>query len=416
MHELYISYVAIGLTVLVLSFSVRVVKEKLWLSEPLLAVLAGIAIGPYALDLVSPRLWGDEEKILEELARLTLAVSLIGVAFRLPHRWVYSHWRPLAVVLLAGMPLMWVMSSLCGLWILDLPVLETLLLAALIVPTDPVVASSIVTGPLAESHVEPDTRHLISAESGANDGLAFLLVMLPALLLDRPAADALAHWSTVVLFGKVLGSIAGGAVAGHLLSMALRRAHYRAPSEQSSLLAVSVAAAIALLGIARLLGGDGILAVFAAGLALNRGLGEKEGREKARFERLEGSITRFLDIPIFILFGLLLPWHGWWVQGWPLLAFGASILLLRRVPVVLVLCPWLAPVRRLRDALYVGWFGPIAVAAIVYVTWADVKQGYPHLWTIGSFVIFASIVVHGITATPLTRLYHAKRRGNGRPS
>lgn len=33
------------------------------------------------------------------------------------------------------------------------------------------------------------------------------------------------------------------------------------------------------------------------------------------------------------------------------------------------------------------------------------KEGYEELWTIGSLVIFVSILVHGITATPFTRLY-----------
>ncbi len=71
------------------------------------------------------------------------------------------------------MPLMWIISSICGWWILGLPVLQAMLLGALITPTDPVVASSIITSEMATKTVAEDTRHLISAESGANDGLAF---------------------------------------------------------------------------------------------------------------------------------------------------------------------------------------------------------------------------------------------------
>lgn len=87
--------------------------------------------------------------------------------------------------------------------VLGLPALQALLLGALVAPTDPVVSSSIVTGDLAEEHVDADARHLISAESGVNDGLAFLLVMLPALLLESSPAKALVHWTVVSLLGKV---------------------------------------------------------------------------------------------------------------------------------------------------------------------------------------------------------------------
>lgn len=61
--------------------------------------------------------------------------------------------------------------------------LMALAVGATITPTDPVVAALIVTGQVAESTLPRDTRTILSTESGANDGLAYLLVLLPLLLL-----------------------------------------------------------------------------------------------------------------------------------------------------------------------------------------------------------------------------------------
>ena len=172
-----------------------------------------------------------------------------------------------------------------------------------------------------------------------------------------------------------------------------------------SMLAVTLAVAISLLGLAKLLHGDAILAVFAAGLALNWLIGGEEGYEKSHHEHMQETMKRFFDVPIFVFFGMILPVNEWLQEGLPLLLFCFAILLFRRLPVLLLLYRFLKPVERISDALFVGWFGPIAVAAMVYATWANVQEGYERLWHLGSCVIFVSILIHGITATPFTRWY-----------
>ena len=139
METLYSGYTIIGVTVLVLAISAGFVKNELWLSEPLLSMLVGIIAGPVGFALFDPAKLGNQQQVLEELARLTLAISLIGVAFRLPNRWIRRKWKSLLIMLLAGMPLMWFISSFCGWLIMGLPLLQALLLGALITPTDPVV-------------------------------------------------------------------------------------------------------------------------------------------------------------------------------------------------------------------------------------------------------------------------------------
>lgn len=411
MDTVYLTYAILGACVLVLALGAGPIKKFLWISEPLFILLVGIAVGPIGVGLLDSQQFGNPNKVLEELARLTLAMSLMGVALRLPNTWIRERWRALTVILLLGMPLMWIVSSLCGWFVLGLPALQALLLGALVTPTDPVVSSSIVTGDLAEEHVDADVRHLISAESGANDGLAFLLVMLPALLLEHAPAEALTHWAVVVLFGKVIGSILGGILVGFIVAKVLDRTYQWEHAHHASLLAVTSAIALTLLGSAKLLHGDGILAIFAAGLTFNWIIREEKGHEEAQHERMQETIKRFFDVPVFGFFGMMLPWHDWAAIGWPLAGFTAAVLLFRRVPILLLLFPLLGPVHRIRDALFIGWFGPVAVAAMFYATWVEAREGSSELWTIGSFVIFVSIIVHGVTAIPLTRLYGRTRVG-----
>jgi NhaP-type Na+/H+ or K+/H+ antiporter len=81
----------------------------------------------------------------------------------------------------------------------------------------------------------------------------------------------------------------------------------------------------------------------------------------------------------------------------------AGVLLLRRPPVVLLLAPWLPDVRGWREALVAGWFGPVAVAATYYAALAAHRLGETVVWDAVTLVVAASVVVHGVTAVPLTR-------------
>jgi sodium/hydrogen antiporter len=65
------------------------------------------------------------------------------------------------------------------------------------------------------------------------------------------------------------------------------------------------------------------------------------------------------------------------------------------------------------NALFLGWFGPIGVAALYYANLSLKETGIEAAWTVGSLVICASILAHGVTAAPLTKLYG--RRAQGEP-
>ena len=391
-------------TVLVLGVGAGYVKNRLWLSEPLIALLVGILIGPAAANLANLESSGiPETPLLKEVAQITLAISVMGAALRLPPGYERRNWRELAVILSLGMPLMWLASSAVAVVVLGVPVLLALAIGAALTPTDPVLSDSIVTGKIAEDGVPARMRNAISAEAGANDGLGVLLVFLPILLLDQPGPQALERWAADVLVHKVLVGLAVGLAIGWVSARCFRWIIRQPFSEQPSVLSLALALSFAVLAIDRLLDAAAILAVFVAGLAFNRATA---AHEEAWHEHMQTAVARFFDIPIFIFVGMILPWNAWLDLGWTGVAFALAVLLLRRLPAWFLIRPLLKSVTRRREVLFNGWFGPIGIAAIFYATELREKlDSGERAWAVITLVVFGSIALHGITATPLTRAF-----------
>jgi NhaP-type Na+/H+ or K+/H+ antiporter len=195
------------------------------------------------------------------------------------------------------------------------------------------------------------------------------------------------------LFGTLLGY-----EAGRLLVWA----EAKRTIEKTSFLAYTVALSLLVLGAAELIQTDSILAVFVAGVAFDMVVG---GRERAEEEGVQEAVNQFFTLPFFTLLGLALPWDQWLALGWPGIALAASVLVLRRLPAVLILTPFIRRLHGLGDAFFFGWFGPIGVAALFYAILALRHTEQEEAWIVGSLLICASIVVHGLTATPFTKLY-----------
>jgi NhaP-type Na+/H+ or K+/H+ antiporter len=318
--------------------------------------------------------------------------------------------RPVALLLTLGMVGMWLATSVLAYLILGLAPLAALLIGAILAPTDPVVASAIVTGRFAQNHLPDRVRSTLSLESGANDGLGYLFVLLPVLLLqqgapqagDGGAGQAVHVWLVDVVGVGVLLAIGIGLVLGALTGLALRVLDRRGIVEEHSLLSLSVALSLLAVTGAKLAGSDGILAAFTAGLGFNLTI---DRRQEQAEENIQEAIAKLFNLPIFVLLGLALPVADWRAFGPSALLFAGAVLLLRRPPVLLLLGPLLGGRLERRDVAFLGWFGPIGVAALYYSLLAVRETDLTSAWPLASMVITTSVVVHGITAAPLTRRY-----------
>ncbi|MGY1848247.1 cation:proton antiporter domain-containing protein [Blastococcus sp. SYSU DS1021] len=377
--------------------------RRLPISEPLLALAIGVVLGPAVLGLLPLPDLLEDHGWLHTATRMLLAVSVMSVALRYPAREARARWRPVLLLLAVVMPVMALVSTGLAAATLGLGLGVAALLGAALAPTDPVLASNVVTGKPAEEDLPGRDRQVLSLESGANDGLALPLVLV-AVALAGPLSLGEALLESL---WQVAGAVLLGALLGWLGGRALRAGADHGATDPGPELVFTVVLALAVLGIGGLIHIDGILAVFVCGLAFNA---VSTGRERVADVRIDEAVNRFVVLPLFVAFGALLPWAQWRELGWSGVLFAALILLLRRPPVIYLLrrALGLAP----PDAAYLGWFGPIGISALFYLTLESERLAIdPVVLAAGSLVVAASTLAHGLTATLGRRLYRGATGG-----
>ncbi|MCA9629863.1 MAG: cation:proton antiporter [Myxococcales bacterium] len=398
-----------GGTVLVLGVMSALVKNRLIVSEGIVALAVGVLLGPAVLAWIhipgaKPHHW------LGEVARLTLAVALLATSLRLPRGFLRERARSVTVLLAVAMPVMWLVASGLASGVLGVDWLTALLIGGILTPTDPVVASSIVTGRIAGEQLPARLRHILSCEAGANDALAHPLIFLPVALLEHAPATAAADW----LLHEIVVSTLGGALLGALVGFGTARAVLRVQAtwgvERPSHLTITLAMAVMLLGAGGLLGTNELLAVFVAGLVFKE---VTDDEQQLRAENVPATAERFLLFPVFVFFGAALPWRAWAESGWTMVSFALAVLLLRRLPLMLILHRAVPAISGPSEARFAGWFGPIGVAALFYAARLSERLSDPWIFQTASIVIASSVVAHGVTATPLVRAFGRGRRAGG---
>jgi sodium/hydrogen antiporter len=393
----------LGLAVAALSQRLR----RLPVSEPALGLALGVLLGPEVLGvLVVPPLTADSTW-LHTASRLLLAISVMSVALRYPIRDARSRLRPVLLLLAVAMPVMALISAGLATLTIGLGWGAAALLGAALCPTDPVLASSVVTGGPAEEDLPDRDRQVLSLESGANDGLALPLVLLAVAVAGTGSIGPALGES----LWQVAGAVLLGVLGGWLGARALRAGEQHGSTDPGPRLLFTAVLAVAVLGSAGLVHVDGVLAVFVAGLAFNQ---VSTGADRTEEVPIDEAVNRFLVLPLFVGLGLVLPWAAWGELGWPGVALVVGVLLLRRLPVLLLLRRPLG--LRRADAVFLGWFGPIGVSAVFYLTMEAERLAVdPLVLAAGSLVVAASTVVHGMTSAPGRVLYRRVTAASGRP-
>lgn len=398
----FYTLLAVGMAiVLLLDLASRWIRSSS-LSEPIIALVLGVVISPDpGIGFIDLAQVGEPKKILEYVAQITLAIGLMGVALRIPPFYTIKFRRTLAVVLLLGMPLMWLSASAVAYLVFSIPVSVALLIGAVITPTDPVVSTSIVTGHTAEACLTRRLRHALSAESGFNDGLAFPFVALGILLLSNKSnPEVMNEWLRVAWLLKTLMAVALGGMLGYAAAKLLHLAERFEGLEIDSFLSYALALSLLAFAGAELVGANGILAVFIAGIAFSF---KARAGERVQEENIQEAVNRFFTLPIFLLIGLALPWAEWVELGWSGILFAIGVLLFRRFPVWMLLSGFSPGLRR-REMAFAGWFGPVGIAALYYALHAEKETGNALVWPLATLVICTSVVAHGFTAAPFSRV------------
>ncbi|PWY98523.1 hypothetical protein BCV70DRAFT_201833 [Testicularia cyperi] len=401
-----------------------VVKERLYLSEPLLAVTVGILVGPYALNWVDPLSWGTTEETNEltyQFTRIVVGIQVLFTGISLPKAYLWKEKLSLSVLLFGIMTTAWFTTALL-IWglIPNLTYLESLAIAAAVTPTDPVLANSITSGRYAEEHVPANVRNIILAESGANDGLGFPFLYLGIYLLARNGEDAntsvgteVGRWVYAVVIYQILLSIIFGSLLGYLARKTLRWAESRSYIDKANFFAYGLGLAFFTLGTTGLFGSDDILACFIAGNSFTWDDWFRVRTEDNDFQEIIDSV---LNMAVFVYIGAIIPWADYSnpvleLTGWRVVVLAILVLLLRRPPWVIAATRVIPALRNFKESAFAGWFGPIGVGAVFYIQVAlrqlpddGTRDRLREVYTpVVLFCVFGSVLTHGITI-PISKL------------
>ncbi|HET7526887.1 MAG TPA: cation:proton antiporter, partial [Burkholderiaceae bacterium] len=407
---------------------------RLPLSSAMVYLVLGWLLGPQVADVLRPDPVAHA-RVLERLAEAALLISLFAVGLQLgvplrDRRW----WLPLRLAFVSMVALI-AMVTAVGVWWLGLPLGAAVLLGAILAPTDPVLA----TGVRSDAGPSPDRLGFSLAGEGAlNDGTAYPFVTLGLGLLGlHELGPRLVRWWSV----ELLWSTCGGFAIGWLLGAVTGRLVVYLRSRHGEAVGLDVFLGIGLVamayGIALISLASGFLAVFAAGLALQRvrerpradtvplaAAGGSAGHDyetlathshhasatmRHSVQGFNEQLEKLAELALVLVVGAMLAYATplpalWWLV--PLL-----FLVLRPLSVLTAtIGEKLAQPQR----LLIGWFGIRGIGSVFYLLFALRHGLEAHvadtLTSLTLWTVAASIVAHGVTAQPLMRRYLTRHR------
>ncbi|MFF1272656.1 cation:proton antiporter [Streptomyces marokkonensis] len=376
------------------------------LSLPLVFLVCGVGLELLPLpmpelDPVSDRVW------VEYITEICVVVSLMGAGLALNRPFGRRSWRATWRQLGVTMPLTIAAVGFLAWGVLGWAPAAALLLAAVLAPTDPVLASEVRVGaPTDSEHDEDEVRFALTSEAGLNDGLAFPFVMaavaLAAAAGGRVTGGGIAHWVLVdVLYKCAVGVFAGLAI-GALLGWLFFRAGWRAMrlSEQREGF-VAIGATFLAYGVTELLHGYGFLAVFVTACRI-RAAERAHGFHTVLHDFVE-QVERLLTAALLFLLGVFVAQGGLGPLTWQGALVGVLLLL-----VVRPLTGWVAQLGTPagpRERLVIAFFGIRGIGSLFYLAYALGSPGFDvpagQMWAVVTFTVLASVVLHGVSATPV---------------
>lgn len=387
--------------------------RRLPLSTAMLYLAAGFGIGPAGLALMAP----DPlvySAILERASEVAVLISLFAVGLKLGLPFSDKGWRLPARLAIVSMTITVAMIAAIGMAGLGLSLGASILLGAILAPTDPVLASDVQ---LVEASDRDRLRFSLTGEGALNDGAAFPFVMLGLGLLGlHDLGTGGWRWFAVdVLWATVGGLLIGGALGTLVGRLVLYlRSRHKASVGLDEFLALGLVALT--YGVAVLSHTYGFLAVLAAGIALQRVTARPEEVVRTASANLmrevqgfNEQLERIAEVAIVLTIGGMLAYtylHTSAVWFVPVL-----LLVVRPVSVWVGLLG--APVSRDQRVL-ISWFGIRGIGSIYYLMFA-INHGLPRalaeeLIALTLAMVAASIVVHGISVTPLMSAYARRKK------
>jgi sodium/hydrogen antiporter len=345
--------------------------------------LAGVAFSPPAANLIRPLEYTGSQENLNTVtlyfSRLVLGVQLVLAGVQLPSRYLKHQWKPMTILVGPIMTCMWLATSLLVFGLVpNIPFLHALAVGACVTPTDPVLSNVIVKGKFADHNIPKDLQNLIIGESGANDGLGYPFLFIALYLIQYigdggasvpgGAAKAIGLWFGETIGYTIILSVVYGAVVGLLAKRLLWWAEKHKYVDRESFLVFAVSLALFITGTCGMIGSDDVLACFIAG---NTFTWDDWFRLETVDDSLQPTVDMLLNVSVFMWYGAVCPWHNFVyntvIPIYRLVPLGICVLLFRRLPFVWAIHKFIPQIEHHRQAIFVGFFGPVGVSAIFYL-------------------------------------------------
>ncbi|QIB64360.1 potassium/proton antiporter [Kineobactrum salinum] len=328
----------------------------------------------------------DNPNAAHALGTLALAMILFDGGLQTPIASIKLVWKPASVLATLGVLVTAAITGLAAAYILDLPMLQGLLLGAIVGSTDAAAVFSLLRN--AGIHINRRLKSTLEIESASNDPMAiFLTVGLLEILVNDMAVGAGLLQLFVMQMG--IGAVVGLAV-GWLSVQVINRIHLVA----AGLYPVMVTACgLLAFGIAANLGGSGFLAIFIAGVIV--------GNSRFVFQRstflFHDGMAWLSQITMFVVLGLLvnpLSLLEVWLEG--LMIALVLVFVARPAVVAPVLKAFGFNSREIALVSWVGLRGSVPIILAIFPLIFGLPEA-PLIFNVVFFVVLISATVQGST-------------------
>jgi sodium/hydrogen antiporter len=394
----YIAYITIiGTAALGMAWMPSITR-KTHVSYSVIYVLLGVALYS-VLELQPLPLPMDHQTVTLHLTELVVIISLMGTGIKIDQPFSFKTWRVPFKLVSYIMVLCIAAMAFLSYHFLGFDLATSILLGAVLAPTDPVLAADVQVGPPLEKKIN-NTRFSLTAEAGLNDGMAFPFVWLAIALAASTTGFSGANlelWLARDVVYKIVAGVACGIILGKVLAYFI----FKLPQKVDFIIIrdgfVGIAATLLVYGLTELVHGYGFFAVFVAAITIrNAELGHKY---HIKLHDFTDQIERILVAIVLVLFG------GSLVNGilqyltWPMVIIALIFVLLVR-PVIGML-GLVGSRLHVKERLAISFFGIRGIGAFFYLSFA-LQQTYfeagKQLWSLVSLIVVLSLILHGFTA------------------